>query len=204
MGRQQDAGIAFGEIHLNHGASIFNRLFARVDRGGIMSHLGGSRRSPGWIGMAAINAWCKIAASRGTNDTFLPNSAIGKSGPVRVIVWGNENSQILRGPHLNIPSRRIRFAVPRPRDQISEIFISNREGYSVDAQVKLLPHPTPGPDNQRWLWPLLCESLVEADSSMRYPGEAGPSSGYNNCRDVLLTGGCAPHTKQASKKSGVQ
>jgi hypothetical protein len=52
MGRQQDAGIAFGEIHLNHGASIFNRLFARVDGRGIMSHLGRSRRSPGWIGTA--------------------------------------------------------------------------------------------------------------------------------------------------------
>ncbi len=56
MGRRQDAGIAFGEIHLNHGASILNRLFARVDGRGIMSHLGRSRRSPGWIGMAAINA----------------------------------------------------------------------------------------------------------------------------------------------------
>src|SRR5712671_4614027 len=76
MGRQQDAGIAFCEIHLNHGASIFSRLFARVD--GIMSHLGRSRRSPGWIGTAAINASCKIAAPRGTNDTLLPNSAIGK------------------------------------------------------------------------------------------------------------------------------
>ena len=56
MGRQQDAGIAFGEIHLKRGASIFNRLFARVDGSGIMSHPGRSRRSPGWIGTAAINA----------------------------------------------------------------------------------------------------------------------------------------------------
>jgi hypothetical protein len=56
MGRQLDAGIAFGEIHLNHDASIFNRLFARVDGRSIMSHLGRSRRSPGWIGTAAINA----------------------------------------------------------------------------------------------------------------------------------------------------
>jgi hypothetical protein len=29
-----------------------------------------------------------------------------------------------------------------------------------------------------------------------------PSSGYSNCRDVLLTGSCAPHTKQASKIGG--
>jgi hypothetical protein len=35
MGRQQNAGIAFGEIHLNDGASIFNRLFAHVDGRGI-------------------------------------------------------------------------------------------------------------------------------------------------------------------------
>ncbi len=34
MGRQQDAAIAFGEIHLNHGASIFNRLFAGSGRKG--------------------------------------------------------------------------------------------------------------------------------------------------------------------------
>jgi hypothetical protein len=118
--------------------------------------------------------WCKIAAAHGTNDTFLPNSAIGKVRPGSRDRMDNENSQILREPHLNVPSRRIWFAVPRPRDQISEIFMSNREGYSVDAQVKLLPHPTPGPDNQRWLWPLLCESLVEADSSMRYTGRSWP------------------------------
>src|SRR5882672_2284238 len=98
MGRQQDAGIAFCEIHLNHGASIFSRLFARVD--GIMSQLGRSRRSPGWIGTAAINASCKIAAPRGTNDTLLPNPAIGK---VRQLAKSgsrdridNKNLQILR------------------------------------------------------------------------------------------------------------
>src|SRR5216684_2147895 len=105
MGRQQDAGIAFGEIHLNHGASILNRLFARVDGRGIMSHLGRSRRSPGWIGTAAVNAWCKIAATRGTNDTFLPNLAIGKVRPGSRDRMGNKNSQILRGPILAAPER---------------------------------------------------------------------------------------------------
>jgi hypothetical protein len=85
IGRQQDAGIAFGEIHLNHGASIFNRLFARVDGRGIMSHLGSSRRSPGWIGTAAINASCKIAVTRGTSDTCLPSSASVK--PLLTKLW---------------------------------------------------------------------------------------------------------------------
>ncbi len=67
MGRQQDAGIAFGEIHLNHGASILNRLFARVDGRGII-------------------ASCKIAATRGTNDTL--SSQLGNwESPARAIVW---------------------------------------------------------------------------------------------------------------------
>jgi hypothetical protein len=47
---------------------------------------------------------CKIAATRGTNDTFLPNSAIGKVRPGSRDRIGNKNSQILREPHLNIPS----------------------------------------------------------------------------------------------------
>jgi len=78
MGRQQDAGIAFGEIHLNHGASILNRLFARVDGRGIMSHLGRSRRSPDGSARPLSTRRARSQPLAELTIPCLPNSAIGK------------------------------------------------------------------------------------------------------------------------------
>jgi len=118
MGRQQDAGIAFCEIHLNHGASIFSRLFARVD--GIMSQLGRSRRSPGWIGTAAINASCKIAAPRGTNDTLSSQLGNWESPTGLVQSYGQQKFTNFARTHTG-PTRSIEFWPPGVASAVSGI-----------------------------------------------------------------------------------